>query len=160
MGFFDVSESSEPSLFTNFFTTGQLANGKPVIGINLDQSNPEIVIGGTDPEFANSLTVVNLTSMVSILRCSPSLHLTRIRYSNSGRSTSIVSRSTELTFLIMVRLNKEFSTSPATISLPAQVLSLIYMQISPVRPQLQTALATEHIQVRNACHRLTIGVAN
>ena len=146
IGFNDVSESGEKSLFANFLATGQLENGDPLIGINLDPSNPEIVIAGTDPQFANSLIVVNQTASVSTLRSSLSLHLTRIQYRISGSFRSIVSQSTEILFFLS--LNKEFSIWPATISLPTQGSSLIYMQISPVRPQLITALATDNIQVR------------
>ena len=74
IGFKDVSDSGENSVFQNFFITGQLVNGKPLIGIDLDPSNPEVVIGGTNPQFANNLIVVDQSASVSILRSSPGHH--------------------------------------------------------------------------------------
>lgn len=118
MGFSDTSPFNESSLFTNLVTNGAFVNGQPVIGLNLDQSSPELVIAGTDPKFSNALTFVNQSTPVSIIRGSHSLRLTRTRYRVSGSSRSTVSQSAEMAFLLP--LNKELSTRPATISLQTQ----------------------------------------
>src|SRR6266566_623354 len=95
LGFKEISVLGADSFFGTLISQGGPTDGELVFGLLLAESDPELIVGGTDSSKSSGrLTFTNLDTQVSILRGVPCLRFTRTLYRVSGR---ILTLSTEMT---------------------------------------------------------------